>query len=259
MRRKPEPMRVILWCMIAAMLLIAIGPRMCGQVVATAHPQPRPSRHVRVWQVTVCNYGPEAITITQDRLFQEFGGRLAILNTYARGYEQTRTPKSVIGRVGDGLSNAGIAFAGAVGSGAIEYDGPWTTAAMLFGGGWKIARLVLRESDNLSLTGQPFWDERKVQIDAGGGCWGAAMAVLRPEDKAERKRLEANSLGIAFRDWGAEPAITGQLPMVEGLEPVWPRESSGLIGTSEAVLASFQDADCVARPSAVGDGCESWW
>jgi hypothetical protein len=216
--------------LVAGMVLVIAARRCSGQVTASFHPQPRPTKHVRVWNAVVCNDGADAVTVNHAMLSRYAVNRLALLNVYARGYEQGRTPRHIVARVGDTLAGLSDGFIAGVATGAIQYDGRLTIAAAVYSGVWKIAGGVYRETRNLALTAQPFWDDRPVQV-AGGACVEAAVASLRPEDKAARLSYPERFDAI---DWDRRAA---------------------------EAMRGLAAAPCVARPSSVEDedGCGAWY
>lgn len=242
-------MRILLWALIAAMALLVLVNRAKGQVTASFHPQPRPSKHVRVWNAVVCNDSPEAVTVNHALLSRYAVNRLALLNVYARTYEQGRTPKHIVTRIGDTLEGLSDGWVTGVATEVIKYDGKITIAAAVYSGFWKIAGNAYRETRNLSLTAQPFWDDRPVQV-AGGACVEAAVAALRPEDKTARRAQEANSIEV-------------QIPVNPPLSRLaWPQRFDAIDWDRQAAEAMREivTAACVIRPSSVEDeGCGAWW
>ena len=220
-----------------------------GQVTASFHPQPRPSRHVRVWNAVVCNDGADAVTVNHAMLSRYAVNRLALLNVYARSYEQGRTPKHIVARIGDTLAGLSDGFITGVATEAIKYDGRLTIAAAVYSGVWKIAGGVYRETRNLSLTAQPFWDDRPVQV-SGGACVEAAVAALRPEDKAARRTQEATSIEVKIP---VNPPLSllsypARFDVID-----WDQQAAGMVRENH-------EAACLIRPSSVeSEGCGAWY
>ena len=242
-------MRFLLWAMIALMMLVFFVGHCRGQVTASFHPQPRPTRHVRVWNAVVCNDGADAVTVNHALLSRYAVNRLALLNVYARTYEQGRTPKHIVTRIGDTLAGLSDAFVVGVATEAIKYDGRLTIAAAVYSGVWKIAGGVYRETRNLSLTAQPFWDDRPVQV-AAGACVEAAVAALRPEDKAERQRQEATSIEVQIP---TNPPLS-RLSHPARFDAIdWDRQAAD-------AMRENRPAACIIRPSSVEtEGCGAWY
>lgn len=243
-------MRMVFYGM-AAVVLFTFGIGHCaGQIVAAFHPQPRPQRHTRVWNAVVCNDGAVPVTVNHAMLSRHTAGRLALLNVYARGYEQGRSPRHIIARVGDTLAGLSDGFVTGVATEAIKYDGKLTIAAAVYSGVWKIAGGVYRETRNLALTAQPFWDDRKVQIEPGE-CAEAAVASLRPEDKTARRAQEGSSIEVRI-------PVAQPLSM---LAPAWRVDTIDWHGAAARALAPlFAPASCLVRPSSVVDeGCGGWY
>lgn len=229
--------------------VLVFAAQSSAQVVASFHPQPRPQRHVRVWNAVVCNDGSEAVTVNHAMLSRYAVSRLALLNVYARSYEQGRTPRHIVTRIGDTLAGLSDAFVVGVATDAVKYDGRLIIAAAVYSGVWKIAGGVYRETRNLSLTAQPFWDDRPVQV-ASYSCVEAAVAALRPEDKTERQRQEATSIEVQIP---VNPPLS-RLNHPARFDVIdWGRQAAGAIREN-------RPAACVIRPSSVTDeGCGVWY
>lgn len=200
-------------------------------VTATASPQPNPQKHVRVWNVTVCNDGLEPVTVNDSRLIREFGDSLSFLNIHARTFAQGRTRESILTNLGDLGSDLSISFVAAVGTGAIEYSGKGLPIGLaIFSGAWKIGKRYLAKRDDRALTDQPFWDERQTEIGAGSQCVSMAMAALRPEDRKYRKELEKKPIEVMFKDRSPRP---------EPLPPVFPTIAPASTEIDQDIFLSF--------------------
>ena len=245
-------MNWVAWGLGAAMALV-IGINQCKGQYVKFIPQPRPSEYVMVYDVLFCSPADsvEPMTANLAIITRWAPPELPLLNPYARGYEQGRTGRHILLRVGDTVQDLSDGFIIGVATEAIDYDGTaWTKAAALYSFLWRKTRNPIDQQLNKALSEQPFWGDFDVQIPAGGGCQRMAAAALRPRDKRARRELAARSIEINIPSRPALDTI-GRVERFDILD--WDRQAA-------EALRDIARAACLVRPSSVeSEGCGAWY
>lgn len=242
----------LVFALLLGCLAVAITKQRCSAQIIKFSPQPRPSRHVRIYSALVCSAddSTEPMTANLATITRYAPPELPLLNPYARGYEEGRQPRHILLRVGDAVQDVSDGFIVGVATQAIEYDGAaWTKAAALYSFLWRKTRNPIEQTLNRALSQQEFWGELPIQIAPGGACQQAAVAALRPEDKAVRRAIESRSIEV-------------RIPVNRPLSSLASQARFDAIDWQAAAAGAVMvmGMPCLVRPSSVEDeGCGSWW
>lgn len=242
-------MRILLWAMIAAMMLI-VGVNQCrGQVIASFHPQFH-NKRTTSWEMCATNRGTANASIGMADIYRVTAGRMSVLNTTSRAYEMRMRPRNRwIRGIQIGAAIASLLQA----TPAIQIGDGWQYLFPGIAGGLQIAQPAIEANRRQDYELGVYWEGTRTLAPGESQC---AMVMSLKID-VPLSFVAVISEEVPMDPQGSTFPVNPPLSRLshparfDALD--WDRQAAD-------AMRENRPAVCVIRPTSVEtEGCGAWY